>query len=49
VEKLSAVGRVVAAKLSVTLTREFGSAPWSPLPLTVDVVAHNVTVPLAFT
>ena len=30
---------------SVIATSLFGSAPWSPLPLTVEVIAQIVTVP----
>jgi hypothetical protein len=47
--KLSVVGSAVAARLSVIETSAFGSAPWSPLPLTVEVVAQIVTVPSALT
>jgi hypothetical protein len=32
--------------LSVMATSLFGSAPWSPFPLTVEVTAQIVTVPL---
>ena len=49
VVKLSVVGRLVAAKLSVIMTSLFGSAPWSPFPLTVEVTAQIVTVPSPFT
>ena len=31
--------RVVALKVSVIATSLLGSAPWSPLPLTVEVTA----------
>ncbi len=31
---------------SVISTGLFGSAPWSPLPLAVEVMAQIVTVPL---
>lgn len=37
VVKLSVEGKVVAAILSVIATSLFGSAPWSPFPLTVEV------------
>ena len=49
VVKLSVVGRLVAAKLSVIMTSLFGSAPWSPFPLTVEVTPQIVTVPSPFT
>ncbi len=39
----------VAAMLSVIETSSFGSAPWSPLPLTVEVSAQMVAVPLGLT
>ena len=39
VTKLSLAGSVVAAILSVIITSLFGSAPWSPPPLTVEVIA----------
>jgi len=39
VTKLSLAGRVVARKVSVIATSLFGSAPWSPLPLMVEVMA----------
>jgi hypothetical protein len=42
-------GRAVALRLSVTETSWFGSAPWSPPPLTVEVTAQIVTVPLGLT
>src|ERR1700735_1606363 len=45
-EKLSLVGSDVAERLSVTATSEFGSAPWSPSKLTVEVVAQLLRVPL---
>src|SRR5262249_10566603 len=35
--------------VSVIVTSLFGSAPWSPLPLTVDVMAYLVAVPSPFT
>jgi hypothetical protein len=41
VVKLSPVGSVVAARLSLIMTNIFGSAPWSPLPLTVEVIARH--------
>ena len=49
VVKLSVAGRLVAAKLSVIATSLFGSAPWSPFPLTVEVTPQIVTVPSPFT
>ena len=49
VVKLSVAGRLVAAKLSVITTSLFGSAPWSPFPLTVEVTPQIVTVPSPFT
>jgi hypothetical protein len=48
VRKLSA-GRVCAPSLSVMATTLFGSAPWSPLPLTVEVTAQMVAVPFGLT
>jgi hypothetical protein len=39
VENLSPVGALMALNLSVIATSSFGSAPWSPLPLTVEVIA----------
>src|ERR1700722_19566572 len=39
VVKLSLAGSVVALSLSLITTSLFGSAPWSPLPLTVEVMA----------
>jgi hypothetical protein len=42
--KVSVLGRVVAASLSVIATSLFGSAPWSPFPLTVEVIAYMVAV-----
>ncbi|HEY6493783.1 MAG TPA: helix-turn-helix transcriptional regulator, partial [Trebonia sp.] len=45
----SADGSAVAPTLSVIETSWFGSAPWSPPPLTVEVTAQIVTVPLALT
>jgi hypothetical protein len=33
----------------VIVTSRFGSAPWSPLPLTVEVIPQIVTVPFGFT
>ena len=41
----SAAGNVVAAMVSVMTTSLLGSAPWSPLPLTVEVMAQIVAVP----
>ena len=49
VRKPSHDGRVWALSWSVTSTSLFGSAPWSPLPLTVEVTAQIVTVPLWLT
>ena len=49
VAKLSPAGSVVADSVSVTITSLFGSAPWSPLPLTVEVIAQIVTVPSRLT
>ena len=34
---------------SVVVTSLFGSAPWSPLPLTVEVMAQIVTEPSGLT
>src|ERR1700722_3803478 len=45
----SLAGSVVAAILSVIVTSLFGSAPWSPPPLTVAVMAQIVTVPSELT
>jgi hypothetical protein len=42
--KLSPEGSDVAPRLSVIDTRAFGSAPWSPLQLTVEVAAQMLTV-----
>ena len=39
----------VAPSWSVISTSWFGSAPWSPEPLTVEVDAHSVTVPSRWT
>ena len=47
--KVSPDDGVVADGVSVIVTSWFGSAPWSPLPLTVEVIAQIVTVPLALT
>ncbi len=49
VTKDSLAGRVSAAKSSVIMTSLFGPAPWSPLPLTIDVIAQIVTVPSRLT
>ena len=49
VMNVSPAGSVAADKLSVITTSWFGSTPWSPFPLTVEVIAHTVTVPSAFT
>src|SRR6202035_2887279 len=38
----SPVGKLVALRTSVTLTNLFGSAPWSPLLLIVEVTAKMV-------
>src|ERR1017187_4743355 len=46
---LDAPDAVALASTSVTDTSRLGSAPWSPLELTVDVTAHTVTVPSPFT
>src|SRR5262249_52658207 len=43
--KLSLPGRLVAARRSVIATNRFGSAPWSPEALTVDVIPKIVAVP----
>src|ERR1039458_8298307 len=48
VAKLSAPG-AVAASWSVMVTSWLGSAPWSPSPLTVEVMAQIVTVPSGLT
>ena len=49
-ERLSGpAGAVVAESRSVMATTLFGSAPWSPLPLTVDVSAQIVAVPFRLT
>ena len=48
VAKLSA-GSVCAPGLSVMATTLFGSAPWSPPPLTVEVTPQIVTVPFRLT
>ena len=47
-EKLSPADEV-ADSVSLTATSSLGSAPWSPLPLTVEVMPQIVTVPLLFT
>ena len=39
----------VAETRSVIVTSLFGSAPWSPAPLTVDVMAQIVTLPSRYT
>jgi predicted ATPase/DNA-binding CsgD family transcriptional regulator len=49
VANFSLDGRVVAPTLSVIETSWFGSAPWSPPPLTVEVTAQMVTVPFGLT
>ena len=47
--KLSPGGAEVALGWSVIVTSLLGSAPWSPLPLTVEVMAQIVTVPFGLT
>src|SRR6202012_1079896 len=47
--KLSLAGGVVALSFSLIITSLFGSAPWSPPPLTVEVMAQMLTVPLGLT
>jgi hypothetical protein len=42
---VSPAGGDVALRLSVISMSLSGSAPWSPLPLTVDVTAQMETVP----
>jgi len=42
---VSVAGSVVVAMVSVMTTSLLGSAPWSPLPLTVEVIAQIVAVP----
>ena len=49
VRKLSPAAGAVAASGSVISTSLFGSAPWSPPPLTVEVTAQMVAVPSRFT
>ena len=49
VVKRSLPGSAVARTASVVTTSWFGSAPWSPLPLTVDVIAQMLTVPSRLT
>ena len=49
VRKPSHAGADVAPSWSVISTSLFGSAPWSPPPLTVEVTAQMVTVPLRLT
>ena len=49
VRKASRAGNEVDLRLSVMLTSLSGSAPWSPLPLTVEVTAHSVTLPSGLT
>src|ERR1039458_2983467 len=44
-----AAAGLVLARRSVMETKRFGSAPWSALLLTVDVVAQIVAVPSALT
>ena len=46
---LAALAAVVLASVSVIETKKLGSAPWSPLELTVEVTAQMVTVPSPFT
>ena len=47
--KASPVAGEVALGWSVIVTSLFGSAPWSPLPLTVEVMAQIVTEPSELT
>src|SRR5580693_1864455 len=47
--KLSPDAVEVAATGSVISTSLFGSAPWSPPPLTVEVMAQMLTVPSGLT
>ena len=49
VRKFSPVAGRAAFSGSVISTSLFGSAPWSPPPLTVEVMAQIVTVPLGLT
>jgi hypothetical protein len=49
VRKLSPVAGRAAFSGSVISTSLFGSAPWSPPPLTVEMMAQIVTVPLGLT
>ena len=49
VRKFSPVAGRPAFSGSVISTSLFGSAPWSPPPLTVEVMAQIVTVPLGLT
>src|SRR5580693_2084784 len=42
-------GAVVAPRGSVIETSLFGSAPWSPSPLTVEVMPQTVAVPFGLT
>jgi hypothetical protein len=49
VRKVSPVAGRAAFSGSVISTSLFGSAPWSPPPLTVEVMAQIVTVPLGLT
>src|SRR3974390_867329 len=44
----AAAASVMLASTSVIETNWLGSAPWSPLALTVEVTANRVTVPLLF-
>ena len=49
VRKFSPVAGRAAFSGSVISTSLLGSAPWSPLPLTVEVAAQIVAVPSRFT
>ena len=49
VRKLSPVAGRAAFSGSVISASLFGSAPWSPPPLTVEMMAQIVTVPLGLT
>ena len=49
VRNRSCAGALVAFSESVISTSWFGSAPWSPPPLTVEVTAQMETVPSRLT
>src|SRR3984957_18272875 len=49
VRKLSPAAGAAAVSGSVISTSLFGSAPWSPPPLTVEVTAQIVAVPFGLT